>query len=72
MLLYNFNMKEIITRIDYTPYKLSDWIDIDKDNIQPIVKKILSNNPRATKYLENNMELIDWNILSVIKMPFIY
>ena len=41
--------------IDYTPYKLLDWIDpkrLDPEN--------LSLNPRATNFLDTNPDKINW------------
>ena len=46
--------------IDYTPYKLRDWIDIDK-----IDWTWLSSNPNAIHLLEENQDRIDWNFLSM-------
>ena len=45
--------------IDYTPYKLLDWIDpkrLDPEN--------LSLNPRATNFLDTNSDKIVWAILT--------
>ena len=52
-------MDEILERklcaqqyIDYTPYKLRNWIDEDKLNLQD-----LKSNPRAHKYIINKYGL---------------
>ena len=39
--------------IDYTPYKLKDWIDIDK-----LIFDFLCENPNAISIIEQNLEKI--------------
>ena len=46
--------------IDYTPYKLLDWIPLDKIDWDQ-----LSFNPNATSLLEQNPDKIDWDYLSL-------
>ena len=43
---------------DRTPYKLLDWIPLDKINWGG-----LSENPRAIELLEQNQDKIDWNYI---------
>ena len=45
--------------IDRTPYKLLDWIDPDKLELD-----YLSKNPRAISFLEKNQDKISWDNLS--------
>ena len=45
--------------IDYTPYKLRDWISIH--NLHWVN---LSSNPRAISLLEKNYDNIDWRVLA--------
>ena len=44
--------------IDYTPYKLRDWIDIDK-----LEWGCISFNPNSMHLLEQNQDKIDWERL---------
>ena len=50
-----FLVFKIMYTIDYTPYKLRDWIPLDKINWGG-----LSQNPRAIELLEQNQNKIDW------------
>ena len=47
--------------IDYTPYKLLDWVKLYFDNINWF---LLSSNPSAIHLLEQNLDKIDWEKLS--------
>ena len=50
-----------MSTIDYTPYKLRDWLFI------PLIQEIwdgLSSNPNAIHLLEKNQDKINWSELS--------
>ena len=63
--LHNYNYYEKKYIIDYTPYTLKKCINIDKNDVKPIIKRFLSNNLRAVDFLEENKNFIDWNALSL-------
>ena len=54
-----FYYNDKMCTIDYTPYKLLDWINIDK-----LDWELLSLNPNAIYLLEKNPDKIDWECLS--------